>query len=75
VRRQVKEASVYDPSKDESLQTFIKINYLNDVDIFNPWNFQMHLLLGKQIAFLAFNKYIDLNKDEEYINFLILKIS
>jgi hypothetical protein len=35
----------------------------------------MHLIFGKPVAFLAFDKYIDLKKDHELINYLILRVA
>jgi hypothetical protein len=38
---------------------------LVDIDFFTPWNFQLHLVKGLPIAFLAFDRFIDLNKEQE----------
>jgi hypothetical protein len=60
VRRSVNAIEVYNPKKDLNILEFIKSKYLIDVDIFNPWSYQMHLLKGKPIAFLALDYKIDL---------------
>jgi hypothetical protein len=39
VSRSVKAIEIYDSNKYANLDEFIKINYLIDIDVFNPWNF------------------------------------
>jgi hypothetical protein len=34
----------------------------------------MHLIFGKPVAFLAFDNFINWKKDQEFLNFLMLKI-
>lgn len=73
-RRASKQFEVYSQEKHGNITNFIKLNYLNEVDIFNPFNFQLHLIFGKPMAFLVLENYIDLKKNAEFIDFLKLKI-
>ena len=75
VRRSVNAFEVYDPKKHMNISTFIKSEYLIDVDLFNPWTYQMHLLKGKPLAFLAFDYKIDIDQEHERLNYYILRIA
>jgi hypothetical protein len=74
IKRNVKLFEIYDPVKHKSLDYFIKTNYLIDIDLFTPWNFQHHLIFGKHVVFLALDNYIDYKKDMERVNFMQLRI-
>lgn len=74
VRRQIKQFEMYDHKKYDTLDYFIKANYLIDIDLFTPWNFQHHLIFGKPVVFLGFDDYIDMEKDQERLNFMQLRI-
>ncbi len=65
----------YDQAKHGSLESFVEGNYLNDIDLFTPYNYQLHLSKGVPMAFLAFEKRLNLQKDQELLNFLILKLA
>jgi|LauGreDrversion4_2_1035121.scaffolds.fasta_scaffold578068_2 hypothetical protein len=75
VRRSVKVMEYYDQAKHASLESFVEGNYLNDIDLFTPYNYQLHLSKGLPMAFLAFEKRLNLQKDQELLNFLILKLA
>jgi hypothetical protein len=74
VRRHVIPFDVYRPEVHGNLASFIKQEYLIDVDLFDPWTFQLHLVQGKPIAFLAFDYELILQRDEEFMNYLILRV-
>lgn len=54
---------VYKPDIHGNFAAFLKQEYLIDIDIFNPWTYQLHLVQGKPIAFLAFDYELILERD------------